>query len=213
MDQTGDDTKTNWNVTLLVAALTFAGSMVGNYFVYQSDFNSLESSNLQAFMAAQLEVNNQQSKDIERLKKEADRWRAQFIQISLENMELTAQLRQKINERQIVTRWVEDLPYAAWAKKRNEEGQLEIININERFTSEFGLTKQKAIGFTDFELFDKKLATIYARDDEKVIATGVPLETTVDFAMPNGEVVKMKHVKYRIEFADGEYGVGGIVVD
>jgi hypothetical protein len=211
--------KTNYNTTVAVALFTLVASVTASYFGMRTNVNQNDSSNVQAFIASQIKVNSELMLEIKNLKidiREAiaseEKWRVQYIQVSLEKLELGRQLNEKISEAEVLERWMDDMPFAAWAKRRNDEGVFMIIAINERFTSRYGLTKQRAIGKTDMELFPEAMAKQYAEDDEKVAASGRPYRSTVDYQSPTG-VIQMKHVKYRMNFPNGDVGVAGMVID
>jgi hypothetical protein len=217
--KSGDDNKTNLNVTFIVAVFTLIASVTASYFTMRSDAGNVDSANIQSFMSAQIKVNSELMLEIKNLKGEVtkaiegeERWRMRYIEVSLEKLEVERLLNEKISEAEILESWMDDMPFAAWAKKRGDDGIFYLVAINDRFTSRYGLTKANAIGRTDLELFPEEYARQYMLDDEKVASSGKPYRGTVDYQSPTG-LVKMKHIKYRMNFPNGDVGVAGMVID
>jgi len=216
----GDSSKPNFNVTILVAMFTLVASVTASYLTMRGDIRNTDSSNIQAFIAKQIDVNSGLMREITLLKQEVakaieneERWRMRYIEVSLEKLEVERQLNDKTDEASILEAWMDDMPFAAWAKKRGMDGYFILVAINERFTSNYGLTKADAIGKTDLQLFPEALAYQYIEADEQVIATGQPLRGVVNYQNTDGEIVQMNHIKYVMHFSDGEKGVAGMVID
>lgn len=219
LKRSSDETKTNWNVTILVSFLTLIGSFGGNFLLYKGNSNQTQSAAIQAFMDSQMRVNETQNRKIENLEanliesmQREETWRQLYINESLENLELRTQISVNTNELEVIKGWMDGMPFEGWAKRKNESGELVLITINERFTATYGLTKTSAIGKTDFELFPEHLAREYVAGDLAVINSGKAKVSTVDYKKPDGTIVKMRHIKWRIDFSDGTYGAAGLVL-
>ena len=75
----------------------------------------------------------------------------------------------KQNDQQTVEQMkliVENLPFPAWFK--DAEGRYTIIN--RAFETETGLFRENIVGNSDYELFSKEEADIYAASDQAVIS-------------------------------------------
>lgn len=230
LDHPHDETRPSWNTTIVIAGLTLVGSIIASSLLYKATTESTVSSATQAFMLTQAteitslrkelrELRNEVNRELVVYKEEASRWRLAYIALLEENLtlkqdyaEINAKLSVKINEAEIVRQWMDDMPFEGWAKRFNEDGELIIIALNKRFTESYGLTRDQAIGKTDKELFTQQIADQYLETDYKVITTGVPSVQVDNFIMPDGEVIDIRNIKWRIEFADGTYGSAGMVI-
>lgn len=215
-----DETKTNWNVTILVALLTLISSLGGSFLMFKSDSQNNANTNWQAFANAQIKVNedlrnelNKVKEEVAEWKRESDSYRRLYNEEVQKRLAVEKILAVNIQESEVVRQWIDNMPYSSWAKKRRPDGDLEIIAINQRFTANYGLTKNEAIGKTDYELHPYELAAQYVADDEEVIRTGKPKLSIVPYEKTNGEVVQMRHIKWRLVWVDGSYGVAGMVIE
>ncbi len=221
-----DETKTSWNTSIVIGLFVLAGSLATSILLYLSDSDKTANETTSTFMATQSKEIASLRAELREIRKEIvlykeaeERWRLMYIDLSLENLEIKQQLAmkmqeltRKIDESDVVRQWMDDMPFAGWAKTFNEDGNLAIIAINRTFTESYGLTKEQALGKTDFELFPLEIAEKYSEIDEKVIRTGEASVQTNDYMLPNGKVIKMRNIKWRIKLSDGAYGSAGMVL-
>jgi PAS domain-containing protein len=214
----GDDNKTNWKITLYLGFFTLIASLSGNLFLYKSSGDSVESENIRAFMENQIKVNEQQGRDIVLLKQEVEEWRSLYIKISTEKLAIELEIQRLLNEKppgevELAVKWVEDMPFPAVLKKRNDDGIFAIVTVNNVFTRRYGLTKEEAEGKTDDELFPPEFAAQYKLDDETVALTGRSLTSTAPYLSKSGEIIDMKHTKYKTVFSNGKAGIIVVILD
>lgn len=152
-------------------------------------------------------------KRIEAQDREITNLRNMVVNLQLKEMENFKSYSSRESELDVMKRIMDDMPFPAWAKKLNDNGDLVIVAINQQFTSQYGLTRNQAIGKTDFEITeDQSLAELYVEHDWIAIRSGRPFENTVPYVTSTGETVQMRNVKYKLNFADGSIGSAGIVI-
>ena len=86
--------------------------------------------------------------------------------------------------------------------------------VNRRFCQTVGHTRQELVGMTDYDLFPRELAAKYHQDDERVLNSGEPLETTEVNVTPDGESHWFHVIKTPLLDATGQtVGLQGIFWD
>ncbi len=105
---------------------------------------------------------------------------------------------------------VECLPQNIFRKDR--EGRFTFAN--QRFCQALGHALEEIVGRTDADFYPAELAAKYARDDQRVMATGEALEVTEAHQTPAGGKLYVHVVKTPLSGPDGEVmGVQGIFWD
>lgn len=94
--------------------------------------------------------------------------------------------------------------FPTWAKEVSGR----MAYINPAYTARFGITEAQYIGFTDYDVWDKKTADQYIRNDEQVFRSGRPILTIEDCPVnprdPDSERVPVGIYKYpRFEHIGG----------
>jgi len=74
---------------------------------------------------------------------------------------------------------INSIPFPAWIK--NKAG--EYIHVNQLFLERFGLTYEKVIGHTAFDIFPYETAQVYSQEDHKVIENA----HSINFQIKRGE--------------------------
>jgi len=205
-----------------VAIITAIASIFSAWLLFSSNTIRSESTDIQTFIDAQVKVNSELMVQIALLKGDVqlamvreDQWRNQYIEKNLENFKLKAELSREVNEGDFLNSFIQDLPFPAWVKKKNEDGNFYITAINDRFTSIYGVTKAQAIGKTDFEVFSRNLglAKLYQDVDKVVYSTGSPSQDTISIPRRNGKLIESEYVNFRLTFSNGEWGVVWMIID
>lgn len=100
----------------------------------------------------------------------------------------------------IFNRNYEGFPLPVWQKvKRGEGFIMQYVNpiYVKFFGHDFEYDKYKIIGTSDFDTFPKKVAQLYYENDIVVSRTGKELESIEESIDKNGNVVKLKIIKWR----------------
>lgn len=86
--------------------------------------------------------------------------------------------------------------------------------VNKRFCQTVGRARPELIGLTDYDLFPRELAAKYHEDDQRVLNSGEPLETTEVNVTPDGESHWFHVIKTTLLDATGQsVGLQGIFWD
>lgn len=209
----------NLSTAILLGFMTFLSAALGSILVYKASINTDKitvRSMLLEGQAREIEALRKELRElrveIHNLKLEEDKWRMMYVDVVLADLELRKEFATAITEQEVVQQWMDDMPFAGWAKGFDDSGKLAILTINKAFTRNYGLTREEAVGKYDSDLFPEKLATQYVDDDMKVIQSGVPSVQVNDYQLPDGTVVKMRNIKWRITLQNGTVGVAGMVI-
>ena len=215
-----DNTKTNWNTTLLVGALTALVTLSGYFLIFKADIDtSGDDQVMELISALQIDVRSlrealREQEEYSRTLVEANRRKAE------ENMTLRIEifrLQNKLEERNQNTArlesFVENMPFAAWAMRINADGSHTVEIINEKYTAKYGLTRKTAIGKTHFELHPVDLASVYYASDLQVLQSEEPLREEVFLEVGTGEMVLVVVVRFKYITGDGEVLVAGMIIE
>jgi len=105
---------------------------------------------------------------------------------------------------------VENLPQNIFRKDLTGR----FVFANHRFCKLLGRPREEIFGRTDFDLFPPELAAQYQADDQRVLASGVPFETTEVNVTPDGEKHWVHVIKTPVLDVHGEpVGLQGIFWD
>jgi PAS domain S-box-containing protein len=95
---------------------------------------------------------------------------------------------------------VESLPLNMFRKDRDGR----VTFGNQRYCSELKKSLPELIGKSDYDLFPEHLARKYRADDERVLETGIPLETVEEHQVPDGSRIYVQVIKTPIHDAQGQ---------
>ena len=100
-------------------------------------------------------------------------------------------------------------PTIVWAK--DQDGRY--VYLNQAFEIQFGVTLRHWFGKTAAEVWPAKLAHEIAADDQKVMATGIPLEFIQTTETASSQKRHWLCTKFRFTDEDGHYYLGGMGFD
>ena len=218
----GAEAKTDYKTTILAVALTIALGFVANLVDKESSDNITEVTQIKDFMNAQKDLNaslleevTKHKKEIDKLKESADNWRNAYIKEKLINLDLETKFKTQKTEAEALASFVEDMPFAAWIKVKNDNGIFIMTALNERFTATYGITKTMFLGKSDYEVFynNLELAELYQIGDRRVADTGIPLREKINVPNIDGILIESEYIKFRINLPEGKTGVGGMIID
>ena len=105
---------------------------------------------------------------------------------------------------------VDNAPSVIYLKE--PEGRLQLVN--QEFETIFGLTSAEAVGKTDRELFPPEIASAFAINDRRVMATGKPIQTEEVALHADGKLHTYLSLKFPICDRHGKVvQIGGIATD
>ena len=105
---------------------------------------------------------------------------------------------------------VDNAPSVIYLKE--PEGRLQLVN--QEFETIFGLTSAEAVGKTDRELFPPEIASAFAINDRRVMATGKPIQTEEVALQADGKLHTYLSLKFPIRDRQGKViQIGGIATD
>jgi signal transduction histidine kinase len=110
----------------------------------------------------------------------------------------------RIND--LLLAFIPTLPARIWVK--NSEGAY--LYVNERMIDDFGIPREQWLGSTD-ERFFPQLARAYRRNDQAVLASAKPLQTT-DLVIRRGQTEYAFVLRFPLE-VDRELGLGALAID
>lgn len=111
-------------------------------------------------------------------------------------------------EEQLKT-FLDNIPLSAYIK--DTEGKYMLVN---RYYIQYsGYDRDAIIGRDDYQLYEKRIADQFFRNDQEVITTKEPLTTEERFLLDGNEQINLS-VKFPLMHSNGEvYAVGGISMD
>ena len=105
---------------------------------------------------------------------------------------------------------LESLPLNVFRK--DLEGR--VLFANQRYCNEMGRPLSELMGKSDFDLFPRRLAEKYRRDDMRVVETGKPFEDIEEHRQQDGETIYVQVFKAPIRDARGQVlGIQGMFWD
>ena len=138
--------------------------------------------------------------------------------ISLKNqsdifaLKLEYELNRKETRLNIIEAYLDALPIPAWIKRQRDDGEFEMIMVNQAYVSAYGKSKALYKGRTDAQVWPENMAKIFKVSDDAIIESKGVLRTIQNISDKDGE----KQVvvwKFFIELKSiNSIGVGGIVV-
>ncbi len=131
---------------------------------------------------------------------------------SLKILELEIMIRTLSSRKGTLGSYIENIPAPVWIKKLNDENQFEMLILNREYISTYGIDKIGYVGKTDYDFWPKEVADEFQEEDFSVYLSGESLTRMVPIPIKDKNV---EHVfmKFRVDLPDGQYGVGGILLD
>lgn len=202
----------SWTVPLLVALITAITTITGSFLAFKSDETKQDTSQLEVFIASQIQVNKDLLNEIRELKIENNELQVRLFKTQIEMVDLRAQLKDTVNHSEVLQGYLEAMPIPAWIKIQREDGQFEMVFINEHYTSAYGTTKKEYIGATDFDIHPHDLALAYRASDLAVVESGRDVRVDEFVELDDGQRYPIIVIKFTLIMPDGTLGIGGMVV-
>ena len=188
---------------MIVIIITNIVTLSGSFFAFKSS----QDQSTVALMKTALEQVQVQSREIVEL-------RALLLTAQIKIIDLENQVRVNVNETDLMSEFLDALPFPAWIKRyREEDGLFEMTLINQHYTADFGYTENEYIGKTDFDIHSRELAETYLSDDLIVLTTEKIRVIEQIVITKNGAVKKIFVYKFIIHLPNGELAVGGVAID
>lgn len=84
-------------------------------------------------------------------------------------LEFKHKLLLEVDKNKIIYEFMDSVPIAMWAKEIRDDGEFEMVMLNDKFEEFFGITKERYIGSTDAEIWPEYLAKMFKDGDMKVL--------------------------------------------
>lgn len=133
------------------------------------------------------------------------------IELKLQLVQVSAELNINMNKTELYQNVLNTLPFPAWIKRMDADGQFRMVMINEQFTSQYGITPSEYVGRTDFQVHPKELATKYFEADRKVLSSGKGF-TEYEVSIQGGEEVQTLVYRFIFNLPNNIDGVAGVAV-
>lgn len=173
---------------------------IGSYYAGKNNEDRLESDQLKTAY-----------EQISKLTKESDSQRKANYECAKEKLELYAKILEKSDDFALLEGLLDSLPFPAWIKRQRDDGEFEMVFINEAYTVEFAITKSEYIGYTDNKVHGKELADEFKKNDLFVLETKRHLKT-IEKATSRGIEKEILVYKFMFALPSGEDGIGGVSI-
>ena len=188
-----------------VATIAFFGTFANGAMIYktandENDFNKIQV------------IINHLTNELEKAKQREERSIKIILDQGKEILRLMSELQDKTSQTDLLQSFIEALPFPAWIKKRGDDGIFRIVTINENFVIRYGISKKRAVGKSDFELYPLDLAEEYQRGDREVHQSGKTFRSKSEM-LKNNKRVQVEYVKFTLNLPSGFSGVGGVITD
>ena len=131
----------------------------------------------------------------------------QLVQIRREKSAIELEAEQALRDSEALYHsLVEHLPLSVLRK----DARLRYTFVNRRFLDYSGMSLERLLGRTDFELFPEELAQRYRAGDEEVLSTGRTLESVDSYVDPRGEQRWIRVIKSPVY--DAQRAVVGVQI-
>ncbi len=100
-------------------------------------------------------------------------------------------------------------PAVAWMK----DAQGHYIYLSETYLEQLGVRGEERYGKTDFDIYPRRIAEEFLKNDLAALAAGEPIEVTENSVRVNGDPCIWLTYKFPFQDASGQTFVGGIGVD
>lgn len=139
---------------------------------------------------------------------------ARVMALGVENIELKALLRDNITRNDLYQTFLDGLPFPAWIKKKDPDGEFRMVMINNAYSHKFNVSKDRYQGATDKEIWGEHIASGFRLSDERVFSTKGYVLTREYFPKEglNSKPAWHSVWKFSLRLGRDVYGVGGVVV-
>lgn len=84
-------------------------------------------------------------------------------------LELKYKLAEEVDKNKVVMEFMDAIPLPMWAKRQRDDGEFEMVMLNEEFEKIYGITKERYIGSTDKDLWPDDIYKVFKEGDNKVL--------------------------------------------
>ena len=152
-------------------------------------------------------------KQIERQNAQIIELRQMLVDSQIEIVNLKARLNENLSREQLLTEYLNALPFPAWIKTFNQDdGEFYVLMVNESYTREYGITNSEYKGKTDFDIHPIELASKYKASDMAVMVTGKSDVRRQRVKKKSGGTVDIIAYKFVINISQNEKAIGGVAI-
>lgn len=129
----------------------------------------------------------------------------------LSALDLRYQLREKITMADVLEGYMDSLPTPAWIKKRRDDGNYEMLLINESYERHYDITKEAYHNKIDSEVWPDEMVIEFKKHDDLVFNTKKS-HCMKEYVIIQGVKVRASMCKFLVKMQGEKFGVGGIVM-
>lgn len=188
-----------------VAAIAFFGTFANGAMIYKTSTDQNDFDKIQVII-------NHLADELDKAKKREERSIKIILDQGKEILRLMSELQDKTSQMDLLQSFIEALPFPAWIKQKGDDGVFRIVTINENFVIRYGISKKRAVGKSDFELYPLDLAEEYQRGDREVQETGKTFRSSTEM-LKAGKLVPVEYIKFTLNLPSGFEGIGGVITD
>lgn len=134
------------------------------------------------------------------------------VKAEIRAIDLSYQIKRKINEVDVIRHYIDSLPFPAWIKKQRKDGAFVMVMINAAYEHKYSVRKARYEGRTDFDVWPHDVAQQYQNNDILVMESK-GYHKSVETVIEEGKTLKRVVWKFSLVFDDGSLGVGGIITE
>jgi len=202
MEDKDKDSKVEISSKVLVAAITAIVTIFGSLTVYVGNKDSVQAD----IFNTNLQIARQyQESNMKLIEDNANK--------ALKILDLEIKIRELENRKGTIESYIEDIPAPVWIKQLNKDKMFEMLHLNKQYLSNYGIDKRTYIGKTDYDFWPKEVADTFRDEDFEVYLSGRSIVRLVKIPLPNGKTEEQLFMKFRVHLEDGDFGVGGILLD
>lgn len=193
--------KTNL-VSLISYFLNFISLIAVGYLSFISNKDTVHTT---ALSDSYLQINSQSNQIIT--------LRELVVALQREIIELESRLSVKVDEKSIVSKFLDRVPFPVWMKRYDEVTKEFIMNtMNDSYTAYYGITRSSYIGKTDFDVHSYDNAALYYKNDLAALNSNDSIVTNELVTMPNGEKVEIRVHKWVVTIDNVRYVLGSSIL-
>lgn len=188
-----------------VAVIAFFGTFANGAMIYKTSTDQNDFDKIQVII-------NHLTDELNKAKAREERSIKIILDQGKEILRLMSELQDKTSQTDLLQSFIEALPFPAWIKQRGDDGIFRIVTINENFVIRYGISKKRAVGKSDFDLYPLDLAEEYQRGDREVHKSGKTFRSKSEMIKRNKRV-PVEYIKFTLNLPSGFNGVGGVITD
>lgn len=134
------------------------------------------------------------------------------IKAEIRAIEMSFEIKRKVTESDIIERYIDSLPFPAWIKRQERDGDIVMVMINRAYEIKYDIKKARYEGKTDAQVWPRDLAKNFEKNDRLVLESK-GYHRSNEKVIEDGKTKTVEVWKFSLEFQDGSFGIGGLIVE